>query len=170
MQVFKDIAKELRSLMRKLLCYEKYTLVFTGTELRSDDKVALYIYDRLRSLGIKGIIKCEYGLENCIDRLRNVTKMLLVDAVLLRNLNPGNVVLCDLDEISDETLITTHAIPLNHIIKLLRIVGSLRDVRVLGIRVKNLEIGNELSPEIRTVAESLIKILSDTLSSCYSQR
>ena len=163
MIIFSGVSKELINLLTDLVCINGYKLAFVGTELRSDDIIGLYIHDELRRLGVEGLIKCEYGLENCIDDILNIEKLLIVDAVICE-CDVGSIILADIDELPDEAIVTTHSIPLKHVVILARKIGSLRHAKILGIRVKSLDVGNEMSPEVAHIAKELVKILYEILT------
>jgi len=157
--VFESVDKELTNELCKLL-RQGFKIVCVGTELRSDDRVGLYICDKMLSLNFKNVIKCSYGLENCIEDLINLEKALIIDG-LYTDLPPGTIVLANPDELSDDILVSTHSIPHKLVIKLIRSLGGLKEVKILGIRVKSLDIGTSLSPEIKRVADELVnKLLS----------
>jgi len=159
--VFEHLDESLIDELRKLLI-QGFKIVCVGTELRSDDRVGLYICDKMISLGFKNVIKCSYGLENCIEDLVNLEKALIIDG-LYTDLPPGAIILADPDELSDDMLISTHSIPHKLVIKFVKSLGGLKEVKILGIRVKSLDIGTSLSPEIKRVADDLVNKLLNVL-------
>ncbi len=145
-----------------------YKVVCIGTDLRSDDRAGLEVCRSLSDLypQLQAII-CEYGVENCMHDIisSRARSLVLIDAVIVPDLAPGTIVVIDRDEIDTQIPLTTHTIPVTLVLKLIENeLGSL-DVRVLGIVVKNLEIGLELSPEVKKGVEKLIAAFTTCLAS-----
>ncbi|MEM1526737.1 MAG: hydrogenase maturation protease [Ignisphaera sp.] len=142
------------------LIKNSYAFICIGTHLRSDDRVALEFCSRLLELGLNiNTILCEYGLELCVHEIaeKKLNKVALIDAVYLGEFTQGIIVL-DVDEIDDKLItFTTHQIPTKAILRYLNeIMGEVKVVAI-GIPVKNLDIGFELSPEVQDVVNILIK-------------
>ncbi len=139
-----------------------------GTDLRSDDRAGLEVCRSLKDLypQLQTII-CEYGIENCMHDIISLQgrSLILIDAVIVPALAPGTIVVINRDEIDTQIPLTTHTIPVSLILKLIENeLGSL-DVEVLGIVVQNLEIGLELSPEVKKGVEMLIAAFTTCLAS-----
>ena len=168
-KIFTNINSELTKILNRLICREGYKIACIGTELRSDDAIGILICNKLSELGID-VIRCDYGIENCIDDLvrRNVDKLILIDAVLC-NASPGSYVLMSIDELTNDISLTTHTISPKLVINYLRKYFNLcRDVIILGIRVKNLNIGTEISKEVLRSSLDLINLISLIYRGCRS--
>ncbi len=158
--------------IKDLVCGD-YRLICVGTQLRSDDAAGLKLCELLLSRGFPEdrIIMCEFGLENCtpiIEEL-SVRKALLIDAALIsgQGVETPNYFIASLSSINDSiTLVTTHSIPVNLVVELLRREGLLEDVWVLGIVARDLSLGEGLSPEVRDTVDYLADLITKTLSSC----
>lgn len=142
------------------LIKNSYAFVCIGTHLRSDDKAALEFCSKLSELGLNiSVILCEYGLELCIHEIaeKKLNKIALIDAVYLGEFTQGIIVL-DVDEIDNElTTFTTHQIPTKSVLRYLNEILGEVEVAVIGIPVKNLDIGFGLSPEVQDVVNTLVK-------------
>jgi len=158
--------------VKDLVCGDYY-LICVGTRLRSDDAAGLRLCELLLSRGFPEgrIIMCEFGLENCtpiIEEL-SVRKALLIDAALISGQGgeTPNYFIASLSSINDSiTFVTTHSIPINLVVELLRREGLFDDVWVLGIVARDLSLGEELSPEVRETLNYLADLIIETLSSC----
>ncbi|MEM4789220.1 MAG: hydrogenase maturation protease [Ignisphaera sp.] len=141
------------------LLNNSYTFICVGTHLRSDDKVALEFCSKLSKItaGIN-VILCEYGFEMCVHEIveKKLNKIALVDAVYLEDFIQGIIIL-NVEEIDDEVVsFTTHQIPTKTVIRYLNELLSEVHIIIIGIPVKNLDIGFELSPEVQNIVNSLI--------------
>jgi len=154
----------------------RYSLVCIGTELRNDDRAGLEICRRVLSRLNRRIcipvIECIYGLENCVDEIieMKMNKMLIFDAIVSSELLPGDIVLLNIDELMDYDVLTTHYIPMNRILDIIsNYIGKLQ-IAVIGINVKDLDIGFRLSDDIeksvRIIVDALVEIISEV---CYSK-
>ncbi|OYT40373.1 MAG: hydrogenase maturation protease [Desulfurococcales archaeon ex4484_58] len=156
-------------LLEKLLCIDKASIVCIGSPLRADDQAGLIVCDELLNKGYD-VIKCEYGLENCILELteKKPSKIIIVDGIVSDKLSPGEVVLVSEDEIVEQniSLVTTHNIPINTTTAILRNVIGLKEYYLLGIRVKNIDIGLEVSEEVKNAVEEVVKTIEGILGKC----
>lgn len=160
----------------ELVCSDSVLIACVGTELRSDDRAGLEVCRRLKELGVGGhahVIECEFGLETCVDRIaeERPKRLVVVDAVLTtEGGEAGEVVIAKLEDVVEGFLATTHNVPLSMMVKYLRALGCCEEVYVLGIVAKNLDLGEELSPEVMKGVEKLVNILAEALSSCSEDR
>ena len=166
MRVYDPCSKDLKDLLERLLCQKRYLVVCIGSWLRMDDRAGLEIC-KLIGLPDKSVV-CEYGLENCLGELvsSKASNLLLIDAVVSDGSSPGSIIYTGVDEISDGFLATTHNIPINTVIKYLRSFGIADNVKVLGIRVKNLDFGDTMSPEVSRSVECLSNMIREILNKC----
>jgi len=166
MKVYDPCSKDLKNLLEKLLCKENYLIVCIGSWLRMDDRAGLEVCN-LISLPTKSVI-CEYGLENCLGELveSKASNLLLIDAVVSGGSSPGSIIYTDINEVSNGFLATTHNIPVNTVIKYLRTLGIASNVKVLGIRVKSLDFGDTITPEVSRSVVCLSSTIRELLSKC----
>jgi len=166
MKVYDPCSKDLKDLLEKLLCHENYLIVCIGSWLRMDDRAGLEVCN-LIGLPTKSVV-CEYGLENCLGELidSKANNILLIDAVISDSSIPGSIIYTDISEVSNGFLATTHNIPVNTIIKYLRTFGIASNVKVLGIRVKSLDFGDTITPEVSRSIVCLSSMIKELLNKC----
>ncbi|HID80366.1 MAG TPA: hydrogenase maturation protease [Ignisphaera sp.] len=138
---------------------ERWLIACVGTELRSDDRAGLEVCRRLESAGV-GVrtLLCEHGIENCFHSIvtANKSSIMIIDSAIVPNSEPGAIVAISEDEISDFTPLTTHTIPLTLILEILKRETSLSEIVILGINVKKLDIGFEMSLEVERAVKNLV--------------
>lgn len=145
--------------MRELCALFKssFLIIGIGSPLRSDDQAGLLLCDELINRNVN-CIKCEYGIENCLDIVNEVKPEILVviDTALFKGGTPGDIILVNERNLEENILpITTHGIPLKTIVELLKAMGSIKEFYLLGIYPKTLEIGLEVSSEVYEAAINL---------------
>lgn len=147
------------------LLSQSYAVVCIGTYLRSDDRAALELCTRLSDLGIDlPVILCEHGLENCTHEIidKRLKRLAIFDAVMLNNF-AKNIVIMDPSEVVEiDTAVTSHLIPVKSTLKYLESMLNGVEVIIIGIPVKNLDIGFELSSEVREIVDKLVYCFSQT--------
>lgn len=140
-----------------------FLIVGIGSPLRSDDQAGLILCDILNQNGVN-CIKCEYGFENCVDIVieKSPEKLVIIDTAIFSGGNPGDVIFLDSIEAFDSTcILTTHNIPIGFLLNTIKELSSIREVYIIGIYPRNLEIGLEVSREVTNslyiLAESIVK-------------
>lgn len=159
--------ESLEAELKTILCSSNYVVAFVGSPLRSDDRFGLVLYEELSNRNGR-LIKCEYGLENCIYEIleKKPNVLIVVDAVLTNGLMPGDIVFIDLSNVKDPPYtLTTHNIPLSVTMDLLKING-VSSIYLLGVTVKNLDVGLELSEEVKASIGVLKSLLTKVMGSC----
>jgi len=94
--------------------------------------------------------------------------LLVIDAVYSDKLEPGEIVLLSGERVVEEgfTALSTHTIPLSAVIEIAKTVVGVEAVYLLGISIKNLEIGFEVSPNVREAAYRLAELIVSARSEC----
>jgi len=147
----------------KELDLEKTLAACVGSPLRGDDRIGLVVCEELSKCGFPSV-KCEYGLENCIQDIEEVKPgtLLIIDAVYSDKLGEGDVVLINPEEASDYAIPTTHSLPMRLVIDTLLKQGVIGRALILGISVKKLDVSLEISPRVLEAGLLLSKSLCDT--------
>jgi len=162
------IKQDLLNELKRIIC-DNTLIVCIGSPLRSDDRAGLILCDKLIEKNVRKIV-CEYGLENCIHDIVNVDPriLLVVDAVYSRKLNPGDIVLVEFNEFNLEGIefTSTHSIPLEVVIEIIKKITKIEKIYLLGIMVKNIDIGLELSFEIENSVSKLADLINSILDKC----
>jgi len=130
--------------------------VGVGNRFKSDDGVGISIAEKLKEI-VKAdrVIIAENGIENYtgkINRLRP-DSVILIDAVDFGE-NPGFFKLIPVSEITNTTT-NTHNLSLKTLSSFL----DVPDIWVLGIQPASVSFGTELSKEVLSAAQKLIKMI-----------
>lgn len=160
-----DMYRELEN----ILCNNNVLVACIGSPLRRDDSAGLVLCNKLISRGFK-LLLCEYGLENCIDEIINTKPrvLLIIDAIYSEKLEPGDIALIDFNQIESKEIsfTSTHNIPINIVIEFIKQTTPLDKIYLLGLMVKNIDIGIELSLEVEKSIEKIMEIITQTLERC----
>lgn len=141
-------------------------LVFVGlgNPLRGDDgigvKIAAKLSETLRHERVKILVVEERVdlLPRELERLKPAM-ILFFDAADFGG-KPGEIRLMSLRESAGKA-ISTHEIPLELVVK---ISGISSPTYLLGVQVKSLEFGEQVSPPVKAAGEEVIRFLQETLS------
>jgi len=137
-----------------------------GNEFRGDDAIGIYIYRKLREMGVKNILNVGNALENffgVIARYKPKT-ILFIDGVDA-GLKPGEIIFVDLNDINEISFISTHKIPISLFLKYLNSLSIYPQIYVLGIQVSDIRFGGKISENVKYSTEKLLKIFSSILNS-----
>jgi hydrogenase 3 maturation protease len=131
-------------------------LMGVGNELLGDDGVGIYIADRFVAEGWH-TIRCGTAPENFTSVIRREQPELvvIVDAAGM-GLTPGAFRVIREADIGDVS-IGTHQLPLSHLITYLR--NSATEIIFIGIQPRTVEMGAELSADVKEGAAVLMRVL-----------
>ncbi|HDI74478.1 MAG TPA: hydrogenase 3 maturation endopeptidase HyCI [Thermoprotei archaeon] len=134
-------------------------VVCTGNTLRGDDGVGVLIGRRLLELGYR-VFVYEDGLENHLGEIGRLkpSRVLVIDAVEA-GLEPGGVVLARAEDTS-AVLVSTHKLPLRVISRILRELYGVEETWLLGVQVKSVEFGSEVSAEVLEAADVIVGLFA----------
>ncbi|MCK4226455.1 hydrogenase maturation protease [candidate division WOR-3 bacterium] len=135
-----------------------------GSELKSDDRVGVYIADSLSRIGCYHVIVAGQTPEHWMGYIANkdYRRVLIVDAVVFGG-NPGEIRIFGIDEIS-ERFGLTHSSSLHLFCGFLAKEGSVESVRVLAIEPETLKLGDMLSSEVKEAADKIIRFFKSLSS------
>jgi hydrogenase 3 maturation protease len=141
----------------------KKIVMSIGNPLRSDDNIGNLILDQLKkSMEDITFIKGSTSPENFIEPLKKINPEIIffIDVASFDG-NIGDVKTFQLNDILDMN-ISTHNFP----IKVFRKIFPDCKIKFIGIKPKNLEIGEGLSPELEDkfndIVEKIRSIIKDT--------
>ncbi|MEM3763168.1 MAG: hydrogenase maturation protease [Desulfurococcaceae archaeon] len=137
-----------------------------GSPLRSDDNAGLLLCDLLAEKGVE-CVKCEYGLENCFDVIieRKPRTLVIVDAAFFEKGKPGDVVLVTEENLVDTVqLVTTHNIPVRLVLEVIKRTTKVERAYLIGVYPKTMEIGFDVSSEVRNTIEKLANVIVECLN------
>jgi hydrogenase 3 maturation protease len=142
-----------------------------GNELRGDDglgpKFAGDLSSKIQKYAFKNdkIVIIDGGTvpENFTGTIRkeNPSHIIIVDAVEMEK-EPGALELIDNDKIAQYN-VSTHAMPLSFLIKYLETTGSFK-ILLLGVQPKNMELAEDLSPEVKESIHELVNVFLDIMN------
>ena len=137
----------------------KVLILGVGNPLRGDDGAGPYLIKQLKGRVDATLLNGEEEPENFLDQIAGMKpdSILIVDAVDL-GANPGSVALLEEDQMERRSLFTHHA-SLKLFIECVKgETGA--NVLVLGIQPKSIEIGQEMSNEVKESLGHLRDILT----------
>lgn len=143
----------------------KLVIFGIGNPLKGDDALGLEILRSLRGKvpGSVKIIKGGIAPENFIGKIARIrpSHVLLIDAALFGG-KPGEAKIFTIENVPSVT-ISTHMIPLYMVAELIREETGAKII-LLGIQPKNLNLGEEISREIRESIEEIAEIIIEAIS------
>jgi len=145
-----------------------------GSLLRADDRAGLLVCDMLRESGVENYVVCEYGLENCLSEISSLRPqaLLIIDAVYAEDLEAGDVVFLDEEALRGEESykpVSTHSIPLDMIISIVKSEYGVEKTYLLGIVAKRLDVSLDVSPEVLRASRSVAEVIARVYSECFSR-
>lgn len=140
----------------------KNIIVTVGNSLRTDDGVGPYIGSKIESKSDLIVFNAEYNPENIIASIVELdpAQIVFLDAANFGK-KPGAVEVVDLESIPEVT-ISTHTIPLSVVAKILA-KDTKATINFIGIQVKNVQLGDKLSPEVKEAANKIIKHIKEAM-------
>ena len=160
------IKEELLTALMSFLKHDPLILG-VGTPLRTDDSFGLVACDFLNSMGIE-CVKCEYGIESCLTDIndKRPKALLIIDAVLVRGIPPGSIIMADESAIaSGEILVTTHNIPLKTLLEILRKEYGVEKIMIVGATPFSLDYGLDLTSDMMRSLEYFINVFKQAFLS-----
>ena len=145
---------------------KRVAIVGIGSPIRGDDAVGLYVLDLLKDMKLRDtlLLRTETVPESYTGKLRdfNPTHVILVDAANFRG-EPGEVRVISTDSISGARL-STHNLPLNIYADYVR-KSICPNLILLGVQGLNIDLGEELTPDVERSARNLARIFVEILGS-----
>ncbi|MFA5260272.1 MAG: hydrogenase 3 maturation endopeptidase HyCI [Candidatus Omnitrophota bacterium] len=138
-------------------------IITAGNNFRSDDGVGPYLYEALKGRASLPVLDAGYTPEDIIDRAIEINPdyIIVIDAADFRG-RPGEVRIIE-DALIPTSTLSTHAIPLNVITRLIEEETGATTV-FLGIQVCSVVPGEGLSPEVKGAAD----VLSQEIINLYN--
>ncbi len=134
--------------------------VFLGNEFRNDDGVGPYIAKKINNPKIK-VINAEQTFENYIFDIIEFhpTDVIVVDAAFFGG-RVGEIRILDEKKLSQVKMVSTHSLPLNLLIDMIR--SEIADVNfiIIGIQISNVDYGEKISDDVRKSADVLVEFFN----------
>jgi hydrogenase maturation protease len=133
-----------------------------GNVLLSDEGVGVHIVNELSKMALPENVRfVDGGTEGfaLLDVMEEADALVIVDAVRAGG-DPGSIYTFDLDSIqaAPQHLVTSfHQIGLLDVLQVAELLGRRPRTRVVGVEPKTLEIGLELSPEVKARMQSIVE-------------
>jgi len=145
-------------------------VVCIGSEFRSDDRVGLYLAEKLLYLANKlkkkrlKVEKIEIVDLGLLEKIKNAKKVIIIDAI--KGNRPGRIHIFNPESFKQSSQVSTHFFNLFDILSLGKILygSNFPNVKIYGIEVKNLEFGRSISKEVKKAADKLIKLLENNIT------
>ncbi|MEM0268720.1 MAG: hydrogenase maturation protease [Candidatus Korarchaeum sp.] len=141
-------------------------VICVGNAMRSDDGLGVRVWEELRARGVDAILSGP-DMPELLDSLC-VDRLVLVDAVDFGG-EPGSLISARLEELDPiEIRSSTHSLSPIHFLRLIKeITGHPKEVFVVGVQPKSLDLKEGLSEEVErslsAVLGRVLEILRDGL-------
>ena len=165
-----NLDKKSQILWNKLKAFftgaKNIVIIAIGNEMRRDDGIGIAIFKKLKDLGPLPspflLLNTGTTPENFIRPIEswNPSHLLIIDAVDMGE-TPGEIELIQMDEISNLT-VSTHKMSLTLLNKYL--ISKLNlEIKLLGVQIKDVSFGDELSSELIYIPLRIAKLLNSVL-------
>lgn len=146
---------------------KRTVIIGIGSELRGDDYAGLKVIDEMRAVGLdaENLLLIQAG--NMPEKFTSSVKEFDPDNVLLidsveADMEPGSVSLVDPSDIVTDS-VSSHKLPLSKLMNYLEEETEAR-IDLVGIQVKDLEVGSGLSEEIKDSIKNLVEFFVKELT------
>jgi hydrogenase 3 maturation protease len=164
-------SKKEQNLYNKLRVFltgaQNIVILAVGNEMRRDDRIGIEVMKELRNISLSEysqikMINAGATPENFTSPIENwnPSHLLIIDAVEMGE-TPGEIDLIHMDDISNVT-ISTHKMSLTLLNKYLMNKLNL-EIKLLGIQVKDVSFGDELSSELTHIPLRTAQLLNSVL-------
>jgi hydrogenase maturation protease len=147
---------------------KKIVILGVGNLLLSDEGIGVHVADQLMKMDLPAEVSViEGGTEGfrLIDIITEADRLIVVDAVKGGGA-PGSIYHFDMDEVPDSPSgfkTSVHQIGILEVINLSGLIGKKPYTTVIGVEPKSLDMGMELSPEIKDKVPRIIQLVLDEL-------
>lgn len=139
---------------------KKPVIVCLGNDLRNDDGIGPYIARNIKNNKFK-IIDAGQVFENYIYDIINYrpTDIIIIDAAFFGG-STGDVSLIGEDKISCVKMVSTHALPLTHILDIIKAELNNVNIYIIGIQISNTGFGEDISDSVKKVGDDIINYIN----------
>jgi hydrogenase maturation protease len=147
---------------------QKIVILGVGNLLLSDEGVGVHVANQLMEMDLpEEVSVVEGGTDGfrLIDIITEADRLIVVDAVKGGGA-PGSIYHFDIDEVRDcpsGFKTSVHQIGILEVINLSGLMGKKPYTTVIGVEPKSLDMGMELSPEIKDKIPRIIQLILDEL-------
>ena len=158
-----DIEQELRKWLEGA---KRVVIAGIGNPIRSDDFVGVKIVQDLKAKVPERVmlIECETVPEAYLQQITEFepTHVLLVDAAILA-LRPGESRLVEPSKLADFQALSTHMLPLRLFCDYIN-ASTKTKISLLLVQPRNTDFGEEMTDDVKVVAQEITAILSSVFS------
>jgi hydrogenase maturation protease len=146
----------------------KIVILGVGNLLLSDEGVGVHIANELLKMNLPPEVSVIEGGTDGFRLLNIITeanRLIIIDAVK-GNALPGSIYRFDIGEVQNSPAgfkTSVHQIGILEVLDLSELIGKTPHTTVIGIEPKSLEMGMDLSPEIKTKIPKIIQLVLDEL-------
>jgi len=141
-----------------------------GNKYRSDDGIGIRIVEELEKLDFFKNIEIIDGGTSGIDLIfliKGCGKLIIIDAIDAGQ-DVGGVVNIKVDDVeefikSDFKSLSLHDLNLVDVLKLVKALKIDTEISIIGVRPKNIDFGDRLSPEIEKKVPQIISIIKEEI-------
>ncbi len=147
---------------------QKIVILGVGNLLLSDEGVGVHVANELMKMNLPPeVTVVEGGTDGfrLIDIITEADRLIVIDAVK-GGATPGSIYRFDIDEVQScpsGFKTSVHQIGILEVINLSGLIGKTPQTTVIGIEPESLEMGMELSPEIKSKIPRIIELIWDEL-------
>ncbi|MEW6161782.1 MAG: HyaD/HybD family hydrogenase maturation endopeptidase [Nitrospirota bacterium] len=152
----------------KLLSLQKFVILGVGNLLLSDEGVGVHIANELMKMELPPEVSVVEGGTNGFHLINVITeadRLIVIDAVKGGGA-PGSIYRFDINDVRNcpsGFKTSVHQIGILEVIDLSGLIGKTPQTTVIGVEPKSLELGMELSPEIKAKIPRIIELIFEEL-------
>lgn len=151
-------------LVEFLKAYKKLVIMGIGNDIRGDDGIGPYIVENIKHLESSNvsILNVTTAPENFTGKIRKIdpTHIIIVDAVIM-NEGPGKIKIVKKEEVAGVS-ISTHSMSLSYFVNYLELEKPY-NILFIGIEPESMELGQGLSPLVKSSSDEIINIFTEIL-------
>ncbi len=147
---------------------QKIVILGVGNLLLSDEGVGVHVANELMKMKLPPDVSVVDGGTDGFRLLNVITeadRLIVIDAVK-GGAEPGSIYRFDIDEVKScppGFKTSVHQIGILEVIDLSELIGKTPHTTVIGIEPKSLEMGMELSPEVKSKIPRIIELILEEL-------
>lgn len=154
----------MEDLVEFLKAYKKLVIMGIGNDIRGDDGIGPYIVENIKHLESSNvsILNATTVPENFTGKIRKIdpTHIIIVDAVIM-NEGPGKIKIVKKEEVAGVS-ISTHSMSLSYLVNYLELEKPY-NILFIGIEPESMELGQGLSPLVKSSSDEIINIFTEIL-------
>ncbi|MFC1852096.1 HyaD/HybD family hydrogenase maturation endopeptidase [candidate division CSSED10-310 bacterium] len=143
---------------------KKIVILGVGNLLLSDEGVGVHVAQEMMNMTLpSGIEVVEGGTDGfgLIDIIRKTDRLVIIDAVK-GGAQPGSIYRFDIDDVPDSPALfktSVHQIGILEVIHISELIGKKPHTTIIGIEPASIEMGMELSPDIKALMSKIIELV-----------